>query len=506
MLLFLVVSCKKNDGKLSEDPKDRYAINMAQADAFFARHTDFKPYAADIRKLYAKHNNKMIWYDKDGRVDFAEVLYDKALQIETEGVPESLPHEAEFQELFSERDTKKPSVEDELLISSLYFFYVKKVYAGIDTRQSRSLGWFLPREKVSYVNYLDSLIRDPELLEENKLENFSQYDNLRKALKRYREIEKKGGWGTIVFSPGKKVLKPGDSDPAVAQVRKRLFASGDIATDSGSAVFDEELSNALTRYYSRHYLDEKNITRELVKQLNIPVAQRIKTIIVNMERCRWISPDIEKASEYVAVNIPSYHLRYVRNGKVALESNVVVGKELNKTVVFSGKMSYLVFSPYWNIPKSIVKKEIGPGIAKDRHYLEKNDMEYYGNGNIRQRPGVKNSLGLVKFMFPNTNNIYLHDSPAKSLFNKDDRAFSHGCVRVQKARELAYMILKGDKNWTPQKIDEAMRSGTEKQYPLKRKIPVYIAYFTALASEDGRVAFFDDIYRRDDRLARLLYQ
>lgn len=506
MLLFLVVSCMKNDGKLSEDPKDRYAIDMAQADAFFARHTDFRPYAPDIRKLYAKHNNKMIWYDKDGRVDFAEVLYDKALQIETEGVPESLPYAAEFDELFSERDTKKPSVEDELLISSLYFFYVKKVYAGIDARQSRRLGWFLPREKISYVSYLDSLIRDPELLEENKLENYSQYDNLRKALKRYREIENEGGWGTIVFPSGKKVLKPGDSDPAVAQVRKRLFVSGDIATDSGSAVFDEELSNALAAYFSRHYLDEKNITRELVQQLNIPVAQRIKTIIVNMERCRWISPDIEKASQYVAVNIPSYHLSYVRDGKVALESNVVVGKELNKTVVFSGKMSYLVFSPYWNIPKSIVKKEIEPALAKDPHYLEKNNMEYYGNGNIRQRPGVKNSLGLVKFMFPNTNNIYLHDSPAKSLFNKDDRAFSHGCVRVQKARELANMILKDDKNWTPQKIDEAMRSGIEKQYPLKRKIPVYIAYFTALASEDGRVAFFDDIYRRDDRLARLLYQ
>jgi len=205
------------------------------------------------------------------------------------------------------------------------------------------------------------------------------------------------------------------------------------------------------------------------------------------------------------VNIPSYHLTYIKDGKSALESNVVVGKALNKTVVFSGKMSYLVFSPYWNIPKSIVKKEIEPNIAKDPKYLEKENIEKVG-ANYRQKPGPKNSLGLVKFMFPNQNNIYLHDSPAKSLFNRDERAFSHGCVRVQKAKELAYLILDDDKKMSHQKIDEYMNSGEEKQYPLNRKIPVYIAYFTAMADENGNVAFFDDIYSRDARLAHLLYQ
>ncbi|RZJ65948.1 MAG: L,D-transpeptidase [Flavobacterium sp.] len=505
-VFLLVSSCKKNDGKLSEDPKDRYALDMAKSDEFFSKHPDFKPFKSDIGKLYAKHENKMIWYDKDGRVDFAEVLYDKAAQIEKEGVIEKLPYTDEYEDLFSERDTKKPSAEDELLISSLYFFYVNKVYAGLDAKQSQKMGWFLPREKVSYVSYLDSLIKDPDLLDDKMMSNFSQYDNLRKGLKKYRDIEKKGGWGTITFPKGKKDLKPGDSDPAVAQVRKRLFVSGDLGKDSGSSTFDGELESAIEKFSKRQNSENKNITSELVAQLNVPVAQRIKTIIVNMERCRWISSDIEKAPEYVAVNIPSYRLRYVKDSKTALESNVVVGKELNKTVVFSGKMSYLVFSPYWNIPKSIVKKEIEPGIASDKDYLEKHDMEYYNNGkNIRQRPGNDNSLGLVKFMFPNTNNIYLHDSPAKSLFNKEDRAFSHGCVRVQKAKELANLILADDKNWNARKIDEAMHSGEEKQYGLNRKIPVYIAYFTAMADADGNVAFFDDIYNRDERLARLLY-
>lgn len=503
-LTFFVFSCKKNDGQLSTDPKDRYALDTEKVSEFYAKHPEFKSAQSKIGALYKSSANKMLWYDKDGRIDFAEVLYDKALQIENEGVPVDLPYKSEYADLFEERDTKKPSTEDDLLVSALYIFYVDKVYAGIPPDQSRKMGWFLPREKISYVSYLDTLMQDPSLLKDGKRENFSQYENLRKALAKYREIEKKGGWATISL-PAKKVLKKGDSDAAVAQIRKRLAVTGEIGSDSGSQEFDESLEKAIIEYNKRRYTEGKTITHELVKELNIPIADRIKTIVVNMERCRWISADFEKSDEYVAVNIPSYHLTYVKGGKPVLESNVVVGKALNKTVVFSGKMSYLVFSPYWNIPKSIVKKEIEPALAKDPNYLEKQNMEKVGS-NYRQKPGPKNSLGLVKFMFPNQNNIYLHDSPAKSLFNRSERAFSHGCVRVQKAKELAYLILEDDKKMSKKQIDEHMNSGTEKQYPLGRKIPVYIAYFTAMADADGNVSFYEDIYNRDSRLSALLYK
>ncbi|MBD3581366.1 L,D-transpeptidase family protein [Flavobacterium selenitireducens] len=503
-LSIFVFSCKKNDGQLSADPKDRYALDTEKVSEFYAKHPEFTPAKAKIDALYKSSANKMLWYDKDGRIDFAEVLYDKSLQIEKEGVPVALPYQSEYADLFEERDTKKPSTEDDLLVSALYIFYVDKVYAGIPPAESRKMGWFLPREKISYVSYLDTLMKDPSLLKEGKMENFSQYENLRKALAKYRDIEKKGGWATIAL-PGKKILKKGDSDAAVAQVRKRMALTGDIGSDSGSQQFDDELEQAIISFNKRQYTDGKTITPDLVSALNIPVAERIKTIVVNMERCRWIPADFEKASEYVAVNIPSYHLTYIKDGKSVLESNVVVGKALNKTVVFSGKMSYLVFSPYWNIPKSIVKKEIEPALAKDPDYLDKQNMEKVGS-NYRQKPGPKNSLGLVKFMFPNQNNIYLHDSPAKSLFNRSERAFSHGCVRVQKAKELAYLILEDDKKMSKKQIDEHMNSGTEKQYPLDRKIPVYIAYFTAMADADGNVSFYEDIYNRDKRLAALLYQ
>ena len=301
-------------------------------------------------------------------------------------------------------------------------------------------------------------------------------------------------------------MKEGDSAVAIAQIRKRLFITGDLSNDSGKTLFDSELKDGLAKYETRHNRKADGIiTTTLAKELSIPVEDRIKTIIVNMERCRWIDPAVMSAKELVAVNIPSYKLNYMKEGKSVLESKIVVGKEMNKTVVFSGNISYIVFSPYWNIPKSIIEEEIKPGMEKNSNYLEDKNMEW-NDGNVRQKPGKANSLGLVKFMFPNSNNIYLHDTPSKSLFNKESRAFSHGCVRVEKARDLAIAIMDDQNKMSASAIDKAMNKGTEQSVSLKRKIPVYIAYFTAWADKDGNVEFYEDIYNRDNRLAQLLYK
>lgn len=504
LILFIsITGCKRNDGELSEDPKDRYALDTGQTEAFFSKHPDFSVYKKEIADLYEKHQSKMIWYDKDGRVEFADVLYDHANALADEGLPSALPYRPEIQDVFAKRDTKKPTTEDELLISSLYFFYTHQVFDGkVGKADARKMGWYLPRQKSSYVNYLDTLVKEPDLLKKDLSENFEQYYNLRTALKKYREIKAKGGWETIAFE---KEIKAGEKSPIVASVRKRLAVTGELKSDNQSDVYDQELQEAVTKYQSARGKSGNTIDKDLVASLNVPVDDRIRIIAVNMERCRWVSPSINNAQDYVAVNVPAFQLRYVKDGEERLVSNVVVGEEINKTVIFSGNMSYLVFSPYWNIPPSIIKKEIEPGIAKDPNYLSKHNMERVGK-RIRQKPGDQNSLGLVKFMFPNTNNIYLHDSPAKALFNAEDRAKSHGCIRVQKAKELANIILEDDKNWNAKKIDEAMHAGSEKHYPLKKKIPVIIAYFTAWADENGNVSFFEDIYNRDGHLAKALYQ
>jgi murein L,D-transpeptidase YcbB/YkuD len=510
-LLCTTVSCKKDKTPDAESAEVHYEENTipldsTKIDPFFAKYPAFKEYKKEIKELYKKHHYHYIWHDKQGLIEFAEVLFNRVHQIEKEGLPAKIPYEAQLNDLFYNNSNSKPEINNELLVSSMYFYWAHKVYKGLDPKESRETGWYLPRERVSYVSYLDTLMRDPGKISKDAGEMFTQYYNLRKALQRYREIEKKGGWGTINLGEGVKSLKPGDSSAAVAQVRRRLFMEGYLKKDSGSGVFDGELTGGLEQYARRHNQESDNrITPALIKDLNTPVAERIKTISVNMERCRWVSPEMNTAREFIAVNIPAFWLQYIRDGKEVLASRVVVGKEMNKTIVFSGQMSYLVFSPYWNVPKSILEKEIQPELAKDPGYLEKQNMEWHNEG-VRQKPGPKNSLGLVKFMFPNSNNIYLHDTPAKTLFKRDERAFSHGCVRVQKARELAIAITKKDGGWSAARVDEAMNKGEENSYVLKKKIPVYIAYFTAWADENGNVSFFEDVYQRDNRLAQMLYK
>ena len=504
--LLLTVSCKKKEEKSAVIAKEELVkFDSTNIPTFIAKYPEFKEFEGELKEVYRKRNYHYVWYDKDGRIDFAEVLYNRINQIKNDGVQAEMPYRKQIDELFDQRESKKAGPESDFLVSSMYFFYTKNVLQGLDAEKSKQTGWFLPRENVSYVDYLDELLKDPYSIKKDQGELIGQYYNLKKALNKFRAIQKAGSWGAIQLPQGVKSLKVGDSSTAVAQIRKKLFLIGDLKNDSKKTIFDEDLKEALTQYESRHHRKFDNkIGPAMVANLNVSIEDRIKTIIVNMERCRWINPETMNSKELVAVNIPSYRMQYFRDGKRVLESNVVVGKELNKTVVFSGQMSYLVFSPYWNIPPSIIKNEIKPGIAAAGDYLAKHNMEW-NNGNVRQKPGPNNSLGLVKFMFPNSNNIYLHDTPAKSLFGRDARALSHGCVRVEKAKELANKILEGDKNWNAKKIDDAMNAGTEKHYTLNHKIPVYIAYFTAWADENGNVSFYQDIYKRDDKLANLLY-
>jgi L,D-transpeptidase YcbB len=480
-------------------------FDSAEVQAFFASYPKLKSYETDVTFLYKKNGYHSIWYDQKGIVEFGHSLYGKVMGIENEGVYTVFPYKKEVEGIFENGNENNLSADDtELMLTSMYLYYAENVYKGINDSTVRAVEWLLPRKQVSYEALLDSAMMNTSILDRNDSILFSQYFKLRDYLLKYREIQKNGGWTHIELDPKLKAYKPGDSATAIAQIRERLYISGDITRNNGSKIYDIELENAIDRYEKRNSNNpSKKITPKLIDELNIPVDDRIKTIIVNMERCRWISPELVKAKEFIFVNIPSYYLFYMKNGKIELESAVVVGKSMSKTVIFSGNMSYIVFSPYWNVPQSIINKEIKPGIAKDPNYLEKHNMEW-NNGQVRQKPGKNNSLGLVKFMFPNSNNIYLHDTPSKSYFKKESRAFSHGCIRVAEPRDLAIAILEDDPNWTPEKIDAAMHSGKELSYTLQNKIPVYIGYFTAWVTKDGKIRFYEDVYENDDRLFTIL--
>lgn len=497
---------KKGNTEQPNIDKKEGSFDSTSVVVFFVKHPILLKFKPSVDALYKKHHYQHVWFDKDSINEIGHLLYTKITTISTEGVQTSIPYEAQLDEIFLKNNNlHKPKVETELLLSSLYFFYADKVYHGLDAKQSTKLGWYLPRKKQSYVSYLDSLLVNPSLINKDEKSVLGQYYRLKNELKKYREIQKKGRWNTIELDTAFKSFKTGDSSKTITQIRQHLFELGNLKVNSKSAIYDEDLKSGIIKFKKQNgIIPNAIITTKNILFMNVPIANRIKTIKVNMERCRWISNDITQSKEYIVINIPSFRLTYFKDNIPELVSNVVVGKALNQTVIFSGMLQYIVFSPYWNVPKSIIKKEIAPAMAKNKNYMAEHDMEWY-KGGIRQKPGPKNSLGLVKFLFPNNNNIYLHDTPSKSLFNDEKRAFSHGCIRIEKPKELANLLMKEDENWNPEKIDSVMNKNVETWYTLKNMIPVYIGYFTAWVDNEGVIHFYDDIYNKDESLAVLLF-
>jgi murein L,D-transpeptidase YcbB/YkuD len=472
---------------------------------FFKTYPELAKYEDKFFVIYRGHKFHQIWFDENGVLEFANSLYSKVKGIATEGVYNVFPYPEKIDGIFvDDIENSLTKTETEFMITSMFLFYAENVYKGIDDKTAAATEWLLPKKQISYENLLDTVMMNTGLLTRNDSVLFGQYYKLRDKLKHYRDIQKNGGWDTITIDPKLKSYKPGDTANAILQIRQRLFITGDISENNNSNRYDEPLVEAVNKFQVRSGRNpQPAITQALIKTMNITVGEHIRKIVVNMERWRWISPEFANSKEFIFVNIPSYMLQLNRDGQRVFESPVVVGKTMSKTVIFSGNLSFVVFSPYWNIPPSIMNSEVLPGIKKDKNYLAKHNMEW-NNGQVRQKPGKNNSLGLVKFIFPNSNNIYLHDSPAKSLYGKDSRALSHGCVRVGKPKDLAIEVLKNDPEWTPEKIDAAMHAGTEKWVQLKNKIPVHIGYFTAWVNEQGEIHFYEDIYNKDNQLFDIL--
>jgi murein L,D-transpeptidase YcbB/YkuD len=340
----------------------------------------------------------------------------------------------------------------------------------------------------------------------------AQYEGLKRALAEHRRIAAAGGWPAV---PPEAAVKVGQSHPAVAVLRARLQASGDLGGSTADAsVFDASVQEALKTFQRRHgIVASGRLDRDTRAALNVPVDARIRQIEINMERWRWLPETL--GQEYVLVNIPTFHLTAMEDGRAALEMAVVTGtRDETPTPIFSDDMTTVVFSPYWNVPPNILREETIPAAMNNPGYIARQNMEVLVGDRVvdpwsvdwrnprlrvRQRPGASNALGHVKFLFPNNFDVYLHDTPADALFSRTDRDYSHGCVRVEKPFELAQWVLRDQPQWTPERIRSAMGSGQEKHVALGRKIPVYIVYATVWADDDGTIQFRDDVYGHDAR-------
>jgi murein L,D-transpeptidase YcbB/YkuD len=359
---------------------------------------------------------------------------------------------------------------------------------------------------------------------------YDGYKRTEAALQQYEQLAAKGDGPSV--PEVQKPVSAGGAYAGSAELAARLRLLGDLPQDAAENVdphqYDASLVDAVKHFQSRHGIGaDGKLDKDTIRLLNVPLAARVVQLDDALERWRWLPPNFPQPP--VVVNIPEFVLRaFSPDQKVALSMNVVVGRAVRtQTPVFAEDMKYLVFRPYWNVPPSILRGEIIPAIAKDRGYIERKGFEVTDSSGrvitsgtvtdevlaqlragrlmVRQKPGPTNALGLVKFIFPNQNNVYLHSTPSQQLFSQSRRDFSHGCVRVEKPAELAAFLLRNQPPWTLDRAQAAMQSGRDnQQVNLAIPVPVLILYVTAVVEPDNSVHFFDDIYGHDKTLNAVL--
>jgi murein L,D-transpeptidase YcbB/YkuD len=446
-----------------------------------------------VKAVYAVYDNSPLWLEPDGVKERATALLAAldsapAHGLRTDGYPlDSIRRVANTKKIDSGA-TAQDIANADVLLTAAYVGYASDMLVGQVDPSSVSQSWHIPPRLSAVDSALVHTLEDSSIADglAHMAPQDSSYALLKREYNRYRVLASGGGWPTINAGATKK------------EIEARLDAEGYTTDDPDS------VSATLAHWQENHDLESTGkVGRGTLAALNVPATERVRQISLNLERHRWLPRAL--GERYVYVNVPSFRLDAYDSGQRVLSMKVVVGAEYNghSTPVFADSMRWVVFRPYWIPTPNIIKTEIGPKIKTDPTYLARNDMEFAkidGQRVLRQRPGTHNSLGLVKFLFPNEYNIYLHDTNQKSLFSQSARAASHGCIRLEKPDKLAEYVL----GWPSDSVRAAMDSGrNDHSVTLARKLPVYIVYFTAY-ERDGRLHFADDVYRRDEGLATRL--
>jgi murein L,D-transpeptidase YcbB/YkuD len=476
------------------------------------------------KRLYQLYGRNPLWLTSDGLHETrTKALTNAVLAANTDGMRlDDYPIGALAQAIGTLKQTKTPTAEQlataDVILTATYTSLGEDLLTGQVDPRTVAQAWHVDPEEENVDSALVRNLRYEQL--DKALATMrptdADYASLSQQLQNYRGIVAKGGWTRI---PASKQIKPGASaDPAVlSAVRNRLAAEGIVPASGANkasiirspqgqsapsaSTYDNELAAAVALFQARHGINvDSALGKETIESMNVPAAFRLGEIAANMERYRWLPRSF--GSRYIFVNVPAFKLEAYDSGQKALEMKVIVGQEFQDraTPVFADSMETVVFRPYWNVPPGIAEKEIFP---KGSAYMARENMETYREGGetrVRQRPGPKNALGFVKFLFPNDFNIYLHDTPNHELFKEDVRAFSHGCIRLEKPAELAQWVL----GWPADKVKQEMDNRPDdKSVKLPQKVPVYIAYFTAYMN-NGQLYFGNDLYSRDDKLVPIV--
>ncbi len=502
-----------------------FILDSAALVTFYRTHLISDSTQKNITEFYQRRAYQYAWFSENSLTN-AAINFNGQREAYINDFADSSLYNADIDLLLSEAQNrpaeflKNPlnAQKLELLLTAAFFNYTDKAFTGT-IKNPLDLEWFIPRKKKNYQALLDTLVSAKGNPMREPVNRY--YTLLKEQLRRFRRIEKQGGWASIDI--GKKTFVEGDTGSVLLDVQKTLLVLGDLKAIDTTGIFTDSLTTAVKRFQHRMGLKESGkLDAATATELNRPVSFRIRQIMVNMERLRWAPTEMEP--NMLLVNIPEFKLHVFDEGKQLWMCNVVVGKEATKTSIFKGNLSYVVLNPYWVVPNNILRNEILPRLKQNPSYLARNNMEVvsgnkvidpysvrwsaYSNHvpyTIRQKPGKSNSLGKVKFLFPNSYSIYLHDTPSKGLFGESRRAFSHGCIRVAEPERLALHVLKDTPSWNLEKLESVWATQSEKWITVRPSIPVYIVYFTAWVDQTGQLNFRNDLYGLDKTLAKEIF-
>jgi murein L,D-transpeptidase YcbB/YkuD len=475
------------------------SITEATIDSFLIKNEVAQNFSVAIKEFYQSNKHQYVWIQAKGIKQDTNDFIAHVNKLAPNTLDSSFITKLTKQNFVQ----YNAATEIELSISLAFFTYADKWLMPSDIDPSM-VNWRIPKKSLTLANQLKNWLNPTTKMGFN-----TGSQNFKLLLENYVGLSKIETLDTgIHISTKQTKINKGEMVPVIRQIKKKLQLLGDFKSTDTTSLYSNTLGLAINRFQERMGLAKTNYIDKIVLQaLQIPIKQYANTIAINLERLRWMPAMLD--SNYIVVNIPAYQLLVFDSSKIQFKMPVIVGSESNNTVIFSNRMRYVVFSPYWNVPPSIVKAEILPGMRKNKNYLAEKNMEITIPGDIptiRQLPGAQNSLGLVKFLFPNPYNIYLHDTPGKHLFAKQNRSLSHGCIRLGDARKMAGYLLRADTSWTAIKIDTAMHQQKEKWVTLKKTIPVFIAYFTSWVDSNGVLQFRKDIYDHDAKMERILFR
>ena len=502
------------------------------------RWPDFSDYKKHVQKFYESYRYSLPWVKGMEPTPQARQVIAVLRQADQKGLSAEdydgshWPSRLAKLEPSVAKPTEADAVNFDLALTVNAMRYISDLHIGKVNPKHFDFGLDVEEKKYDLPEFLkDNVLNASDVSEvlQQVEPPYPGYKRTIQALQRYLELAKKSD--NTLLPAIQKTISPGDSYPGVPQLFQLLRQMGDLPADpnvpADGTIYQGAMVDGVKNFQRRlGRTPDGRITAQTLADMNVPLANRIRQMQLTLERWRWLPLSYQHSP--VIANIPEFHLRaYDENFKIALQMNVVVGKAFgHDTPIFSDTMEYAVFRPYWSVPYSISKAEFLPKLTRDPDYLAKKGFEVVdsrqevvasgsvstevleqlraGKLFIRQTPGPKNSLGLVKFIFPNNYNIYFHDTPEQEFFAKSRRDFSHGCIRLERPADLAVWVLRNNPGWNMDRVQAAMHSSATQQVNLTHPIPVLILYATVIVTEDGAVHFYDDIYGHDAALEKVL--